>query len=386
MQKQIITALLAVLLVIGSLAGVKYLQISKAIAEHAHFAPPPEAVTSVKVVTSSWPRTLSAVGTLAASKGITVRAEEPGTVVKIYFESGQAVKEGDPLVDLDTGVEEANLHGAEALLVLKNRSLDRARSLRDRKAISDQELELAEAEAREAKARVGSLQAIINRKKIRAPFSGKVGIREAHLGQYLSAGAGIVPLYTVDPLFVDFSIPEHAAPLIKTGHKLAVVIDALQSQTFDGTITAFNPQIDEASRTMGMQGTIPNPQELLRPGMFAEITVQLPESDSVIAIPSSSVQYAPYGDTVYVIEPVAPQGDGAAAAPQDPNAPPALAVRQQIVKLGRRRGDLVAVTDGLTAGQEIVTSGAFKLRPGAHVLVNNDFKPGSSPAPSPQNS
>ncbi|MFM1849090.1 MAG: hypothetical protein RL417_2564 [Pseudomonadota bacterium] len=354
---------------------VKAVQISRAIAQSKMFGPPPEAVTTTIVSEVTWPRTLRAVGTLDPSKGVTIAAETAGQVAKISFESGDAVEAGAPLVELDTSVEEANLKGARALAEMTRRSLVRAQSLRANKSISQSELDDAVAKAAEAEAAVESLAATVARKKMVAPFAGRLGIRSVNLGEYVVAGGAVVPLYALDPLYLNFSIPQQHVGVIAVGQKARLTVDAFPGETFEGVVKAINPQVDTRTRNVAIQAVIPNAHERLRPGMFGEVTVVLPDEDKVIAIPSTGISYAPFGDSVYVVETL-----------KNPGGAEYLGVRQQIVKLGPKVGDLVAVREGLKAGERVVTSGTFKLRPGGAVVVNDSFSPGNELMPEPKDS
>lgn len=374
-KKQIIWAVTGVGLLILLLAGVKYFQISKAMAGHKSFSPPPEAVTSIIAVEQEWPRTYAAVGSLTASQGASLSAQSPGEVKQIHFESGELVKKDQILVELDASVEEAQLRAAVATRDRSVHDLSRAESLRMNSVNSQSELEAAQASAREAQAMVTSLEATILRKKVVAPFDGRAGIRAVNIGQYVNPGDAIVPLYVVDPLFIDFTLPQQAVEKLSTGIAVNIAIDTYPGEAFEGRLTAINPQIDVSTRNVQVQATIANLGERLRPGMFAEVSVVLPQTDRIIGIPGPSISYAPYGDTVYVIEKM-----------KNPAGQEYLGVRQQIVTLGHSRGNQVAVLKGLTPGQEVVTSGAFKLRPGAAVTVNNQFAPSNELAPKPADS
>ncbi len=374
-RKQILWGAGIVGVLIMVLAVVKAVQISRAIAQSKLFGPPPEAVTTVLVSESVWPRMRRAVGTLEPSKGVVIAAESAGQVVKIAFESGDAVVEGAPLVELDTSVEEANLKGARALAEVTKRNRTRAETLRATKSISQSELDDAIAKSEEAEAAAQSLAATVARKKIVAPFAGHLGIRSVNLGEYVVAGGPIVPLYALDPLYVNFSVPQKDVGAIGVGQRLELTVDAFPGETFVGTVKAVNPQIDPRTRTLSVQGAIPNPAQKLRPGMFGEVSVVSPAEERVLAIPSSGINYAPFGDTVYVVETM-----------KKPDGGEYLGVRQQVVKLGSKGGDLVAVLEGLRVGDRVVSSGTFKLHPGAAVTINDAFKPGNELMPNPADS
>lgn len=351
---------------------IKYIQVSRAIAASQAFAPPPEAITSMVAEQTTWPRTFDAVGSITPENGVTLSAEEPGRVARIGFESGSEVNAGDVLVELDTSVEEANLKAALAKLEAAQRDLARAQRLRSTNAVSQETLDNALSLARQSEAESQSLHAIIGRKKVTAPFSGRAGIRLVNVGQYISAGTPVVPLHSLDPMYIDFTLPQQDVPSLAVGQTVQVRVDAFKDRMFPGSISAINPQVDSSTRNVAIRATIPNADQALRPGMFADARVILPQSDTLIAIPATSISYAPYGDTVYVIEQM-----------KDPSGKEYTGVRQQVVKLGRRQGDQIAILDGIKPGEQIATSGIFKLRPGAAVQINNSFSPGNSLSPKP---
>ncbi len=344
------------------LAGTKFIQIRKAISEHAGFKPPPEAVTTVKVVKERWRKAFQTVGSFAAVKGSTLGTQEAGNVVRVGFESGARVVEGQILLELDRSVEEANLQGALARLELAKQNLVRAQTLKGQSAISLANYEDAQARVKQSEAEVRSIRGVIERKTITAPFAGRAGIRTVNVGQYVNAGTPLVPLYSVDPILFNFSVPQQVAPSLRdSGEKVAVTVDAFPGRVFEGRVTAVNPNISEVSRSVEVQATIPNQEEELLAGMFGEVQMELGAPQDVVAIPVSSVQYAPYGNSVYVVE-----------RKQDEKGAQTATVKQQIVQLGDRRGDFIAVIEGLSTGDEIVTLGTFKLRPGASVFVRED--------------
>lgn len=328
--KQIIVGVSAMLAVIVCLGLVKFLQIRAAIAEHSSFSPPPEAVTSITVEEQRWESTLEAVGSLTASKGAILAAEEPGKVGAVLFESGDVVEAGAVLVELDVSVEEANMKAAEALRDEAEKALKRMEALKAANAISQREYDAALARYREAESGLDSMSGMMARKRIVAPFAGRLGIRKVNVGQFVTPGTEIVPLYVLDPLFANFSLPQSAVPSLAEGQPTRIITDAFPGEMFEGTVTAIDPQLDSSTRMIEIQATVPNPGERLRPGMFAAVTLVLPDVRSVLAIPASSVSYAPYGDTVYVVESMSA-----------PDGKEYRGVRQQIVSLGRKRGDWV---------------------------------------------
>jgi membrane fusion protein (multidrug efflux system) len=344
------------------LAGTKFIQIRKAISEHAGFTPPPEAVTTVKVTKEQWRSSFQTVGSFAAVKGSTLGTQEAGNVVRVGFESGARVAEGQVLLELDRSVEEANLQGALARLELAKQNLARAQTLKGQSAISLANYDEAQARVKQSEAEVRSIRGVIERKTITAPFSGRAGIRTVNVGQYVNAGTPLVPLYSVDPILFNFSVPQQVAPALRdSSEKVVVTVDAFPGRGFEGRVTAVNPNINEVTRSVEVQATIPNDKEELLAGMFGEVQMQLGVPQEVVVVPISSVQYAPYGNSVYVIE-----------RKQDEKGVQSTTVKQQIVQLGDRRGDFVAVTQGLSTGEEVVTLGTFKLRPGASVVIRDD--------------
>lgn len=337
----------------------------------AAFGPPPEAVTSAIVTEHPWQDQFEGVGSLDPTQGATLAAEESGRVSKINFESGTRVEAGAVLIELDTSVEEANLKGALAMKARMAKAFERAEALRTKNAISSDEYDNTSAQFQQSVAQADSLAATIKRKKIVAPFSGVAGIRTVNVGDFVNAGKLIVPLYAVDELYVNFMVPQKLALQVHTGQKVTITTESDSSKQFEGTVTAVNPNIDEASRNFSVQGTIKNIEGSLKPGMFASVALDLGDLQNRLTIPVTSIQYAPYGDSVYVIE---KQKEGEPAT-----------VRQQFVKIGAKRGDQVSIVSGLKVGEEVVTSGLFKMHPGAKVNVNNEVKPSDAQNPAPQN-
>lgn len=377
------------LLLVLLLGGVKAGQIGAMIAVGKTFTPPPEAVTSAKVEAAEWQATRPAVASLVAVRAVTVGAELPGTIREVAFESGQAVRRGALLVRLDTSTEEAQLQAAEADASLARLALERAESLRQAEASSQADLDQARARARQAEATVAALQATIAKKSIRAPFDGRVAIRQVEVGQVVSPGTPIASLQSVDPIYADFWLPQQALADLKEGQQVVVRTDTFPSQRWEGRISTINPEVDVATRNVRVRASLPNPGGKLRPGMYANAEVVSPERRSVLLIPATAVLFAPYGDSVYVLEEAKAEdakadvgkAEGAKAEAAPPG--PRLVARQRFVRLGERRGDLVAVASGLSAGETVVSSGAFKLRNGAAVVVRNDLAPDARLAPVP---
>ncbi len=368
----IVLSLLAVLFVGGGLAGVKTLQIRKLIAAGQAFATPPESVSSVVVREENWQIDLPAIGSISAVQGVTLAPDLPGTVREIAFESGATVAQGDVLLRLDTSSEEAQLRAVEAQVELASINLTRVRRLSQDRMIPDSELDAAEAARKQSQANADAIRAAIAKKTIRAPFAGRLGIRLVHLGQYLDAGKPIVSLQALEPVYVDFSLPQQELARLQVGMPVRVTTDAYPGRTFEGRLSAINPELDASTRSVGLQATFANPDQVLRPGMYVRAQVLLPEAQTVLVIPATSVLSAPYGDSVYVIEPK-PGKDGS----------PGWVVRQQFVRTTRARGDFLAVASGLKSGERIVSSGIFKLRNGMSVVENNELAPKAAEAPQP---
>jgi membrane fusion protein (multidrug efflux system) len=370
------TAMLAVmLLIIAGLGFVKFKQIQTAMAQGAAFQPPPEAVTTIVAQQEEWPSTVSAIGTMAAVHGVTVSADLPGTVDRIAFESGRAVREGDILAELDTRQERAQLTAIEAQRDLARLNYDRMKGLLGERVISQAEFDRAVAEQKQTAAQVGEIEATIQRKTIRAPFSGILGIRQVNLGQYLAAGDPLVPLQSLDPIYVNFGVPQQDVGQIRVGHAIRIAAEDIPGTALAGRVTAIDSHVDTTTRNIQVQATLANPQGKLRPGMFVQTELTLGASRLVIALPASAVNYASFGDSVFVVTDLKGQ-----------NGQTYRGVRQQFVKLGAARGDQIAVVWGVKPGEEIVTSGVFKLRNGAAVVVNNKVQPGNKRAPKPEDS
>jgi len=374
MVKRMILMLAVVLVIIAALGFVKYRQIQSAIAQGA-YQPPPEAVTTIVAQQDTWPSTLNAIGTVAAVQGVTVSADLPGTVDRIAFDSGKWVRQGEVLVELDTRQERAQLAAVEAQRDLAGVNYSRMQGLLKDGIISRADYDTADAGQKETQARVGEIRATIERKTIRAPFSGVLGLRQVNLGQYLSAGDPIVPLQSLNPVYVNFGIPQQEASQAKIGRPVRVSARDLAGPEFGGRVTAVDSVVDPATRNIQVQATLANPDGKLRPGMFVQAQLVVGASQSVIAIPTSGVNYAPYGDSVFVVTDL-----------KDEKGKPYRGVRQQFVKLGGSRGDQVAILSGVKPGDEVVTSGVFKLRNGAAVQINNKVVPENNPAPSPEES
>jgi len=373
MKSKITLSVLAVVVVIAALAGVKALQIRRLMSTAKTMVVPPETVSSVVAREEKWQDTLSAVGSISAVQGVMVTAEIPGTVREIAFESGAVVAKDDLLVKLDTSSEEAQLRSLEAQTDLARTNLVRMQSLRSENTVSQAELDQAETSVKQYVANADNVRATIAKKVIRAPFPGRLGIRQVNTGQYLEAGKPIVSLQSLAPLYGDFSLPQQELARLKTGLTVRLTTDTYPEKVFDGVLTAINPDLDTATRSIRLQATFANADGFLRPGMFARMEVVFPEEQVVLVIPATSTMRAPFGDSVYVIE-------------SSTNAAGGLVVRQQFVHVSRAKGDFVSVTSGLKPGDRVVSSGIFKLRNGMSVVENNSLTPPSEKKPKPSDS
>lgn len=374
MAKRMFLMLGVTAVLLTALGFVKLKQVQSAV-QAAAYQPPPEAVTSVVAQREQWPATTGVIGTMEAVHGVMVSADLPGSVARINFDSGKAVRVGDVLVELDTREERAQLASLEAQRDLAKVNFGRMQQLVKDGVISRLEYDQATAQQRETEANVGQIRATIERKTIRAPFSGTLGIRKVNLGQYLSAGNPVVQLQALNPIYVNFGLPQQALGQVRVGRSLRVTSEDLPGKVFTGRVTALDSVVDQTTRNVQVQATLANPEGKLQPGMFVQVEVVLGVSRSVVTLPASAVSYAPYGDSVYVITDL-----------KDPKGQTYRGVRQQFIKLEGSRGDQVAVVSGLNPGDEVVTSGVFKLRNGAAVQVNNKVQPGNNPAPKPEDS
>jgi membrane fusion protein (multidrug efflux system) len=375
MAKRMFLMLTVTVALIAALGFVKFRQIQTAMAEGAAFQPPPEAVTTIVAEQEQWPSTLSAIGTMAAVQGVTVSTDLPGTVDRIAFDSGKSVREGDLLIQLDTRQEKSQLAAAEAQVDLARLNFARMKDLLNQRVISQAEFDRAMTDQKHTDAQAGEIQTTIARKTIRAPFSGVLGIRQVNLGQYLAAGDAIVLLQSLHPIYVAFGVPQQEAGHVRVGRQVRVTVGDLGGLRFTGRVTAVDAIVDQSTRNVQVQATLGNPDGKLRPGMFVQTELLLGDSRSVVALPAPAISYAPYGDSVFVVTEL-----------KGPTGQTYRGVRQQFVKLGGARGDQVAVIEGIKPGDEVVTSGVFKLRNGAAVQINNNVRPANSRAPRPEDS
>ena len=319
------------------------------------FVMPPETVTSREAEEMIWENVVTAVGTLRASQGVMVSAEVSGTVSAIHFDSGESVETGDLLFELDTSTERAELESAKATHELAEVNLKRAQELRESRSIAQSELDTADARAKETKAAMEQVRATLEKKVIRAPFAGRLGIRQVDVGEYLNPGAVVVSLQSINPVYVDFSLPQQQVTKVKNGYVFRLEVDTYPDRSFEGVVEAIDPDLDLSNRMFRVRGVLVNEDGALRPGMFANVGIIQPEASTVVAVPGSAVYYQAYGNTIFVVKP----GESGNI------------VEQRFVKLGRTKGDFVSVLNSLEVGEEVVTAGAFKLFNGRSVVIDN---------------
>lgn len=373
--KSFLIAGLILLVIVGVVAGVKALQIRHLIVSGDKGGPPPETVSSVEVVTDRWEHTVETVGSIRAVRGADLSTESSGVITRLLFENGAEVEEGDLLVELDADLEQANLRSAEAEAQLARTVYERTSRLRANNTVPQSEMDAAESQLRKMNALVEQLRAAIRKKQITAPFSGRLGIREVNLGQFVNNGDKIVSLQSLDPIFVDFLLPQQLIAGVSPGQTVRVLTDVYPGRVFEGALTAINSEIDPVTRNIRLQATLKNPGGELRPGMFGRVILTLGMAEEVVRIPATAILRAPYGDSVFVlVEESGEDGEKKTVA------------QQRFVRVGRTQGDFVAVTEGLKPGETIVSAGAFKLRNGSAVRVSNDLAPQPALQPTPPDS
>lgn len=375
MAKRVILTIVGLMIIIGVLAGIKALQIRRMIDNEAAFVVPPETVTTAVVRAESWESLLTAVGSLEAVQGVIVAAELPGKVVQVAFDSGTKAEKGGLLVRQNTTSEQAQLAGAEASVELARLNFNRIADLYKKKTVSRSELDTARANLHQVVAEADNIRAVIAKKTIRAPFAGRLGIRQVDLGQILSEGDGIVSLQALGPVLVNFLLPQRQIAQITTGTRVRVTTDTRPDTVSEGIITAINSEVDAATRNIRVQATVPNSNELLRPGMFVDVVVVLSDRKEVLTIPATAVLYAPYSDSTFVVE----------SSKNGEKGDTGKVLRQQFVRLGEKRGDYITVLSGLEENEIVVSSGVFKLRNGQAVVVDNTLSPDFNLEPKPEN-
>ncbi|MFP2768107.1 efflux RND transporter periplasmic adaptor subunit [Oceanisphaera sp. KMM 10153] len=368
--------LLVVLPIVAVLVLIKLAQFDAMATAGEQMQMPPEPVNMIEVQEERWQPTVAAVGSVVAVQGALLRIEAEGIVQDITFESGARVEAGEVLLRLDAELEQAQLREAESAAALARLSFRRAQQLRKRQSISQSELDQVSANMKQSQARVDFFRALINRKTLRAPFAGQLGIRQISQGQFLDKGSAVVSLQSLDPVYVDFSLPQQQLAELKQGLAITVTSDSYPGQRFAGKITAFNAEIDAVTRSVRAQATLANPDGRLRPGMFVAVEMQLARLNTVLLIPQTAVVHGPDGDAVFVLEEGEKGADGTSS----------LVVQSRPVRLGTRRGDFVAVTEGLAVDERVVSTGVFKLFPGMTVVIDNSLAPDFKLSPLPGNS
>lgn len=366
-----VLVIVGLLIVIGGLAAIKVTQISSLIGfgKKAQAAgPPPESVGTTIAQQQAWEGTLTSIGSVASVNGVSLSADVAGLVTRIRFESGAVVREGQVLVELDTSVEKAQLASAEARRQLAETTVGRTRALAEKGSISKAQLDADESAFKTATTEVDTIRAQIAKKTIRAPFAGRLGIRAVNLGQYLNPGAPITGLEAIASVYVDFTLPQQRLGDAPVGLPVRVEVQGVAGPPLEGNIAAVDPTVDANTRTIKLRASVPNKEEKLHPGMFVKVTVLLPKRSNVVVVPSPAVLHAPYGDSVFIVEQKKPDAGGMT---ETPDGHKVMAARQQFVRAGEARGDFVTVLDGVTPGQEVVSAGAFKLRNGSPIVVNN---------------
>ncbi|PYK01341.1 MAG: efflux transporter periplasmic adaptor subunit [Verrucomicrobia bacterium] len=353
-------AIAGLIVLVVLLLGIKVMQIVKMASSPRVM--PATTVTSAVVKEEDWAPRLSAVGTVSAVQGATLSTDLAGTVAEVKFESGGEAKKGDVLVKLVASQEEADLE-------LARNDLARARDLAARKVISKAELDAAESKFKQK-------EGVVRHKEVRAPFDGQLGIRQVNVGQMIKEGQQVVALTALDPVYVDFALPQQELAKLSTGLEVVVRSDAISGREFKGKLTAMNSNVDNVTRNVTLQASLENPDHALRPGMFAKVEVSLPEKHKALVVPGSAISYAPFGDSVFVIETKKDEKTGKESQ----------SIRQQFVKVGEARGDFVSINDGLKGNETIVSTGVFKLRNGMPVTINNDLAPKPQLNPTPVDS
>ena len=373
-RKPITKAIGGLVLLVVVLFGIKAMQIGKMMSTPMMM--PPTTVSSALAKEEDWPPVLSVIGSVSAVQGAVVSTELGGVVAQINFQNGGEAKKGDVLLKLDSSAEEAQLHTAEADLELARANLQRTQGLATGKVVSKQELDAAQSTFGQKQGSVDNMRAFITKKQVRAPFDGQLGIRQVNVGQSIDARTPIVQLTALDSVYVDFALPQQELPKLATGFETRVRTDGLLGREFKGKLTAINSMVDAVTRNVGVQATFENPDHTLKPGMFVKVDVVLPEKGKTLVVPGSAVSYAPYGNSVFVVD-----------KKKDPKTgKESQILRQAFVRIGDARGDFVSVTEGLKAGDVVVSTGVFKLRNGMNVTINNDLAPKPQLNPTPADS
>ncbi|HTH35710.1 MAG TPA: efflux RND transporter periplasmic adaptor subunit [Xanthobacteraceae bacterium] len=372
MTKRMVIMLATVAVVFGGVFGFQMFKAAMIKKFMSQMAQPPQTVTAGKASFSAWQPKIAAVGTLRAVKGADLSLEVAGVVDQIAFSSGDDVEAGVLLLKLRSDDDLAKLQSLQATAELNEITFERDQKQLKLQAVSQATIDTDAANLKNAKAQVAQQQAILDKKTLRAPFAGHLGIRAVDLGQYLGAGTVIVTLQALDPIFMDFFVPQQAVDQVKIGEQIAVKVDAYKDQTFAGEISAINPKVDASSRNVQVRATLKNADHRLLPGMYATVEIPTGAPENLITLPQTAISFSPYGDTVYIVD---DKGAGADGKPQ-------LVARQSFITTGATRGDQVAVLKGVGEGDLIVTSGQLKLHNGSSVLIDNTVAPTADAAPS----
>lgn len=357
--------IILLLVIFGGIFGWNFIRAYFMRQYFANYQPPPATVSTIKAQQINWQSYIPSVGTLSASDGVEITPEVSGTIIAMPFDSGQLVKKGDLLVKIDDSLEQAQLLTDNASLQLAKINHDRMKDLYQKKAASRSQLDEAVAKLTQAQATVAKTKILIAQKNIKAPFDGKVGIKLVDTWQFVSAGTALVTLQAVDPMKVNFYLPEQHLPKLMLGQPISVKVEAYPNKDFKGTITAINAKVNTNSHNILVQGTIANAEKHLVPGFFADVKVLLPQTQPVVAVPETAVDFSLFGNSVYVVEPKGENKEGK----------PNLIVKRRFVVTGERQSGKVVITKGLTAGEEIVTSGQMKLNDGTLITINNTIQP-----------
>jgi membrane fusion protein (multidrug efflux system) len=371
MKKRMVIMLAAVAIVFGGVFGFQAFKAAMIKKFMSSMAQPPQTVTASKATVSEWQPKITAVGSLRAVNGADLALEVSGVVDALAFNSGDDVEQGKMLLKLRTEDDVAKLESLQATAELNAITYDRDQKQFKLQAVSQATLDTDAANLKNAKAQVAQQQAILDKKTLRAPFAGHLGLRQVDLGQYLGAGSVIVTLQALEPIFLDFFVPQQAIDQVRLGQSIAVKVDAYETQTFTGEISAINPKVDANSRNVQVRATLKNADRKLMPGMYATVDIPTGAPQNLITLPQTAITFSPYGDTVYIV-------DSKAA---DANGRPQLIARQSFVTTGSARGDQVAILKGVSEGDMIVTSGQLKLHNGSTVLIDNSVIPTADAAP-----
>lgn len=377
MSKRMMLLLIATVVVFGGVLGGNLVG-KRMMNQYLDNMPQPAAtVSSAQAQADSWINSVTAVGSVAAVQGAELATQVGGIVETIYFDSGSEVKAGDIIMTLDSAADRAELKTLQAAERLAEVERNRIKELLQRKSVSQSEYDQRQSQLEQAQARVAAQQARIDQMVLRAPYDGRLGIRQVNVGAYVNAGDPLIGLQALDPIFVDFTLPEQRYGQIDVGMSVVARMDALADEIFEGKITAIEPAIDVQTRNFSVQATFSNPDQKLRPGMFARVAMDVGEHREVVIVPSTAISYRPYGNSVYVLT---------ESGEQDDQGNDLYKVVQRFVQTGQLRGSMIAITDGLAVGEVVATSGLLKLISGGHATINNSVQPNAEIAPTPDNS